>query len=301
MKKLTEYKELEAATLDNTRLPIKNCVCLDSGGIRVYTEPKNTIVGTVFFGGDLYFQTKSRGIWPRAAEIITRYPRDVPEGVTPLPEDKPFLAYLDLRNYDINLELDISCYINAVTDEWVPLNEGPTMPVHVAIDVSTQWAKEKFPEIVEAMEYERVYTIKFGGKKWIGHRLGDRFYDLRWNPIRDIDLTNEPNCDPKGAEGDSQNEPPDFEPWIMSQLTEGQAFVSEHHDEKLADFNAGKARGKWEAITHAQAPFKSLHNWKYETARDAYLKVGSPITYNQFCEVFELARELDRENRSDDA
>lgn len=88
----------------------------------------------------------------RAEEVN---PRAVPEEVTPLPESKPWLAYVPKVLID-RCPCDFTgVYTDYTRGEWdnchgfLHLKGGN----HLAIDVRTAEAKEHFQQIVEAMEY----------------------------------------------------------------------------------------------------------------------------------------------------
>ena len=89
MKKLIEHKELIADEVKHSMLPIKNCLfwLVDKN------EPtKGTL--TDICAGEFPFKRKEVGVYKHCAKPVERYPTDVPEEVQPLPEDKPFLAYV---------------------------------------------------------------------------------------------------------------------------------------------------------------------------------------------------------------
>ena len=269
MKTYRYYKELNAATFDHSRLPFSPVVFLN-----LKAEPlgwtnslsNSNLHGIRFVDGEFYFEDDFCSLWRHCAEVIERYPRDVPQGVTPLPEDKPFLAYVDLQNhqtaetfYDVAEEWN--CYAYNHKDEiWEPFH-GKVIGVLLAIDVSTEWAAENFPEIVEAMEYESVYGNK-AGQGMIGHKLGNKTYDLEWNEIGECSSfchKDEPCSITKDGKCDIGEEPPDFERF----LPEG-AKSRYHSWLALHDaYDAGYARGEWEV---EQSTFAAVKNMCEENA-----------------------------------
>ena len=197
MKKLTEYKELVADEVKHSMLPVENCVFWN-------IDRDNSFKGTLIHicARDYPFKRKEDGgVYRHCAKLVKRYPRDVPEGVEPLPEDKPFLAYVGHTSHFSHYP-DNGWWVES-WDSWIKLDEfilnNPSIQVvNAAIDVSTEWAQLKFPKIVEAMEYEAIYskpyydlnqkdrgmatsTTKKGYH--VGHKLGDRTYDLDWKEV----------------------------------------------------------------------------------------------------------------------
>jgi hypothetical protein len=89
-----------------------------------------------------------------------RYPNEVPEGVTPLPE--PWLAYIGVgplpeekRAFSRLWRLSQSSF------EWIPNNYGDSYS-HYAVDVRSDYAKKHWPELVAAMEYREPSPIAQG-------------------------------------------------------------------------------------------------------------------------------------------
>ena len=224
MKKYKTFKEIDAATFDNSRLPLKNCTFSNCG--ENWSVECDTLAGIhygayPFVGGRTLVDDYRR--YAKCAEVIERYPRDVPEGVTELPEDKPFLAYVGEMSFgDIK---KLKCHL-LVKESWIHSDCGleDEWVYHAAIDVSTEEAEENFPEIVEAMEYEEVTSEASDGEVYtIGHNLGDKMYNSKWESIDD-DLKVE-------------EEPPDYQEYDDKEVS----WVERKHY-----FEAGKARGKWE-------------------------------------------------------
>lgn len=243
MKKLTEYKELDAATFDNSRFFKEDIVCVFKNHINEEWSKPRDLHGVIF---DPKFPQRfidDTGMHQNyATEVITRYPRDVPEGVAELPEDKPFLAYVLEKDHKILKEYyfdekelyfwDRSKWI--ITDRYNPYYD------HYAINVSTPWAAEKFPEIVEAMEYEPIF---WGVKKEYlkGHKLGDKTYDLNW---KEINTEFDKEEDKSLKKSEPLEEPPDEDELISN------TFFPIFYDQERCVrrlIQAGKARGEWES------------------------------------------------------
>ena len=163
MKTYTKYTEITAkealrALADNNADPV------DGFAFRDYEDKcwsPAQLVGVVLVNTDFPF--RADGVrWPCCARVEEVNPRDVPEGVTPLPDDKPWLAYVGLEpdffgKHDGNgVWFHSKFYGKGV---WKPgfstMGGG-----HIAIDVRTDFAKQHFPQIVEAMDYEERDSLK---------------------------------------------------------------------------------------------------------------------------------------------
>ena len=285
MKKL-EYKiPLKAEEIDLRELPAEGCIFAEGEGDFIQ---EGVLAGVILDRGRLVFLDGNSKPWLRCAKIESRYPRDVPEGLPPLP--KPFLAYVGLekdfpgvfRDQDSNIKESSIYEFHADKNSWV--NDNTTrLNSDKAVDVSTKWASKNFPEIVEAMEYE---AIKHSEKDKIQfHKLGDKKYTLDWelfsykikpNQIVDANKKVEPNHIPDAGEM-VEKEPPGFlEIYTESDLS----FDSQDELELL--FLAGKRRGRWEAAQQ-----------KYNTAKEAYLATGGGETsFPIFQKIWNMAREL---------
>ena len=327
MKKITEYKELDAATFDNSRLPLKNCVFYNSKHKPVYSE-KGTLRGITKNG----FLTEDITEFHFCSEIIERYPRKVPEEVAKLPDDKPFLAYMGTGD---TLKLnsgstEIYEYRPSGGEGWtgVVLNkhsytEEEFKSMHFAIDVSTPWAAENFTEIVEAMEYEAIKDYcNYPATKapTIAHKLGDKTYDLNFNrtdllpedvfgkevenkprnPVtrtleKDIVCKNLIYKSPENKEKKvEETKPLDWETFKKSaEISVTNGFVSNILYLEEA-FYAGKARGKWEASKEYQELLYEVQDKiPGETRHETALRLikQSQQKINTVCENRELEDE----------
>lgn len=272
MKKYKQYKELDAATFDNSMLPLKNCAFKDKVD-DYWGEYSFSLIG--IHAGNRPFIRNGGSSFEQCAEIIEHYPRDVPEGVTELPPEMPQLAYVPLKKYIpgefYDISEDLNCYAYNFKDSvWKPFH-GKAIDILLAIDVSKRWAAENFPEIVEAMEYKAIYDTDGSIS---GHKLDSKFYDVDWENATKLVNNLSKFLKNQIVDGNkkAEEEPPDFKKW--------KATVDE--DEDFADiaFEAGKARGKWEAT-----------QWKYETIDD-YMNFIHPDNVSSQNQIWELAREL---------
>lgn len=268
MKKLTEYKELEP----------KDFLAINEDERYLVWEGEDKEDGELHYitylakrDGEFFFGAKNGFSWPQCAEIITRYPRDVPEGVAELPEDKPFFAYVGEKFIESPNYCKFLVTTNFIKKWHYPdLGEFKLLKnskIDVAIDISTEWAADKFPEIVEAMEYEPVYkdendqTSEHGKwiKQLIGHKLGSKTYDLEWKEFKPTRVKGgHPVVNLQGQEivceklkiasglenekSEPLEEPPDFDDYDE----DDESF--NHDDLTIREqfFEAGKARGWWE-------------------------------------------------------
>ena len=193
MKEITEYKELTPEEAKELKWPVKNCVFTDVyevGWFKHWFEKHfaRSLFGLVFTADNLYDFIDDFGTrWKHCAHVIHRLPIAVPEGVDPLP--KPFLAYLGIGLRLPRDGMNGHYWITGKSGTWSRGAIGKYSDRHYAIDVSTEWAMEKFPKFVEAMEYEEVYG-GWANRQFVGHRLGNRFYDLDWEEIKE-----EPNTE----------------------------------------------------------------------------------------------------------
>lgn len=267
MKKITEKKPLDAATFDNSRLPLDNCEFWNQPDKTNFTGTLNAIQAGVYS-----FVRKCGGDFAHCAEVSARFPRDVPEGVTPLPEDKPFLAYVgtggpalakmvggDRREPSLWALEDARVWRNYEGKG----KRGEEEFVHYALDVSTAWAAENFPDIVEAMEYEPTMqraAPEYGPeKRLVGHTLGDKTYDLGWNEIceaESFDSTEIVNEAKRLAKQRSiiEEEPLNWDSYCIR---------NQYYDPDGIGgilFEAGEARGKWEAtrFKYGEAEMRDL-------------------------------------------
>ena len=185
MKNIITYKKID--DVRHSDLPLNNVVFRNDGaepwrdslspccGIGVAGYPDSGYVKT--------YQDSYGNYWNQCAQVIERCPRSVPQELLPFPENKPFLAYIGTSKSIEN------CYV-FVEYRWQPVDNKIKQMyrealVHVAIDVSTEWAAENYPEIVDAMEYEPIFSYidpKSMSPQKTGHKLGNRTYDLNWQP-----------------------------------------------------------------------------------------------------------------------
>lgn len=287
MKKLTTYKELDANNLDLSRLPLK-CVFTNDRLTKEEFEGKSyihhidTLRGLLSYDGTLHFADNKTLIWKHCAEIGERYPKDVPEGVKPFAENMPQFAYIGSI---FESKLNENYYV-FVEHRWQPVDNKIKQMyrealLHVAIDVSTKWAEENFPEIVEAMEYEAITEtidekVPFGNNSCyvhsdeilIGHKLGDRTYGLDWKPTelsqKDVsgkDVSNKESCESKPTQSNLQEEPLDKKGYLAS-INCGM-YVNWTNTDIEEAYDAGKARGKWEGMSFDEA--KDMWNAARET------------------------------------
>ena len=276
MKKLIEHKELDAATFDNSRLPLRNCLFSDD---EKPNWPNNggsfSLLGVCHSSDKLKFKDSNYLYWNKCAEVIERYPRDVPEGVTELPTDKPQLAYTGrLKAYEIDEDADFIYLEDPHHHQgWVKISErfvSAYFFYHIAIDVSTAWADKNFPKIVEAMEYKPIYGSRIvpeGVKRnLIGHKLGDKIYDLDWNKLKsekNLELTPD---DVFGSENQIvddnkkvEEEPPDYLKYDNKEVS-----CLEPPRWRKDYFEAGKARGKWEECQRWKGEVSKFFNNDYK-------------------------------------
>lgn len=291
MKKLTTYKELDPNDLSYSDLPIKNCVPWSRIKEKWDDYNRGTITRLAYDCGPFIMQEKGKLGFNRCAQIIERYPRDVPEGVKPLPENRPFLAFFGQQPFPLSTinrpELYMLCskgWDNNDGKGWA----GSHGTNHYAIDVSTPLAAENFPEIVEAMEYKPFYDYSKGPDRKVlkVHRLGEKSYDLEWNEIPyEEDVSGKDTCESKSTE--TQDEPLGRLDYLEA-IDCGYENVDWTNADVEETYDAGKDRGKWEAT-----------QWKYETIKDFLVSVGfwpipgdfRKLGFQEALEMWNAARE----------
>jgi len=79
---------------------------------------------------------------------IERYPNEVPEGVDPLPANCAYIGYIEAQ------EKTYEALYSWVDDGtgWISDNFGGYKSLKYAVDCTSEFAREKFPELVTAME-----------------------------------------------------------------------------------------------------------------------------------------------------
>ena len=189
MKKLTTYNELKPES--------PNC---EYGSTCMFTQGEGWDLGDQgSFAGVkaicfkplvLRFIDDAGRLWKRCFKQISGYPRDVPERVAELPEELPQLAYLGkLRSSELNQGAVGSIYVEMPYGGWVKIEQysNTGYEYNIAIDVSTEWSAENFPEFVEAMEYKPIYGDI--DRILIGHKLGKDTYAPDWRKLNHIAKT----------------------------------------------------------------------------------------------------------------
>jgi len=163
MKTYTKFKQItikEALQmlLDNNGDPIPGLRFTDS--LKHHSRPITGALSGVGVSTSGYnFMRDNGDMWHYALQAVEICPREVPKDLSTLPEDQPWLAYVGrgpLPNHQV-LECSSASNRHAMFDpvgcEWITDIVG-TAEYHYAIDTSTRYAKDNFPEIVRAMEYD---------------------------------------------------------------------------------------------------------------------------------------------------
>jgi len=280
MKKIIKTKKLDPKTIDNSKFPFRAKVSCRDG----YNDITN-VKGVHWVDGKLmWYAVPDRSemdcceYWDIAEEISERYPREVPGGVTVLPANKPFLAYLEKGGEWLSektkgkREPSLWAYLNNNCTWRNNGNDGYSgyaQTLHYALDVSTKWARKHFPEIVEAMEYEAIKNIS---GELIKHKLGEDYYDLNWEKVKPLPVAVEKSFRPiPDGEASSSDRPEEEPPEVDEAFTinYGQALDSHDIPEirkveraiiKLAyenGFMAGEKRGKWKEYVRVKEDIES--------------------------------------------
>lgn len=175
---MKNYKEINAETFDNSRLPLK-CIFKDEEDDEWYPTLRDLVGIIKNLRGGFEFQDSNGHHWDCCAEPAEYHPRKVPKGVLPLPCDKPFLAYVPWEM----LPEGRKCVYTIVGDlGWVPARNkvADSGNRHGAIDVSTEWASKIFPDIVKSMGYDPIFNA-YG--ILVSHKINDDVYDLEWKKL----------------------------------------------------------------------------------------------------------------------
>lgn len=151
MKRLKTYKELtpeKAFKADRSKLVFK-----DRGDKNwIYPPTDSLAIDPKSDKPFIIYLPNAYNSKEQCAIVEERMPRDVPKGVEPLPEDKPWLAYAGR----VAIPADGRIAIFHTGGDWSESYYQGTMHgrFHIAVDVRSDWAKKHFPELVEAMEWK---------------------------------------------------------------------------------------------------------------------------------------------------
>ena len=198
MKEITEYKELTPEEAKKLEWPVENCSFSDVPEDAFF---RSSLTGLKYLKGIGSYRFIDEGgmDWDRCIRLIKRSPRAVPDDVLPLPDDKPFLAYLGKGSELLSDIWEGYYWSIGRSGFWCGGSTGGHNNRHYAINVSTYLAAKYYPELIEAMEYEKVYA-GHGNQHHIGHRLGNKLYDLGWKEIKE-----QPENEDSGLAGSESN------------------------------------------------------------------------------------------------